>query len=120
MPSAKWGIVYEQTEVIAIEEAEDGVYVRTATGTVKARKSVVMAVHHASFKLLPQKNRRRFPSILTLVPLLRLSLIFMSFCLRSIRFTTPNFRLTIIARSHRTGCCLADKVQVAAGHQRRP
>jgi len=55
------GIVYEQTEVIAIEEAEDGVYVRTATGTVKARKSVVMAVHHASFKLLPQKKQTTLP-----------------------------------------------------------
>jgi len=55
------GTVYEQTEVIAIEEKSDGIYVQTENAIIKARKSVVLAVHHASFKLLPNKTQTTMP-----------------------------------------------------------
>ncbi|EPE3837822.1 NAD(P)/FAD-dependent oxidoreductase, partial [Acinetobacter baumannii] len=55
------GTVYEQTEVISIEEKEDGIYVHTANAVVKAKKSVVLAVHHASFKLLSEQNNTTIP-----------------------------------------------------------
>lgn len=55
------GAVYEQTEVIGIEEKPDGIYVRTANAVIKARKSVVLAVHHASFKLLPDNKQTTIP-----------------------------------------------------------
>ncbi len=55
------GKVYEHTEVVSIQEREDGIYVQTTTGCIKARKSVVLAVHHASFKLLEQKNQTTIP-----------------------------------------------------------
>lgn len=50
------GTIYERTEVTEIEERDDGIYVHTANGTIKARKSVVIGVHHASFKLLPAQS----------------------------------------------------------------
>lgn len=55
------GKVYEQTEVTVVEEREDGVYVTTSSGVIKARKSVVMGVHHASFKLLQKNNQTTIP-----------------------------------------------------------
>lgn len=55
------GSVYEQTEVISIEEKADGIYVHTANAVVKAKKSVVLAVHHASFKLLSEQNNTTIP-----------------------------------------------------------
>ncbi len=55
------GKVYEQTEVTAVEEREDGIYVTTSSGVIKARKSVVMGVHHASFKLLQKNNQTTIP-----------------------------------------------------------
>ncbi|WP_442862687.1 NAD(P)/FAD-dependent oxidoreductase [Acinetobacter sp. SM34] len=55
------GKVYEQTEVTAVEEREDGIYVTTTSGVIKARKSVVMGVHHASFKLLQKNNQTTIP-----------------------------------------------------------
>ena len=55
------GKIYEQTEVISIQEHADGVYVSTTNGVIKARKSVVMAVHHASFKLLEQRSQTTIP-----------------------------------------------------------
>lgn len=55
------GKVYEQTEVISVEEREDGIYVTTSGGVIKARKSVVMGVHHASFKLLKEHNQTTIP-----------------------------------------------------------
>lgn len=55
------GKVYEQTEVTAVEEREDGIYVATTCGVIKARKSVVMGVHHASFKLLQKNNQTTIP-----------------------------------------------------------
>lgn len=55
------GQVYEQTEVISVDEREDGIYVRTTQGVIKARKSVVMGVHHASFKLLKKNNQTTIP-----------------------------------------------------------
>lgn len=55
------GKVYEHSEVIAIEETADGIYVRTANACIKARKSVVLAVHHASFKLLPDNKQTTIP-----------------------------------------------------------
>lgn len=55
------GKVYEQTEVISVEEREDGIYVTTNGGVIKARKSVVMGVHHASFKLLKEHNQTTIP-----------------------------------------------------------
>ena len=55
------GTIYEQTEVLSIQEREDGIYITTPTGVVKARKSVVMAVHHASFQLLEQHNQTTIP-----------------------------------------------------------
>lgn len=55
------GTIYERTEVTEIEERDDGIYVHTANGTIKARKSVVIGVHHASFKLLPQHNQTTIP-----------------------------------------------------------
>ncbi len=55
------GQVYEHTEVVSIQEREDGIYVQTTTGCIKARKSVVLVVHHASFKLLEQKNQTTIP-----------------------------------------------------------
>ncbi|AOA59128.1 NAD(P)/FAD-dependent oxidoreductase [Acinetobacter larvae] len=55
------GRLYEQTEVLAIEEKPDGIYVKTADAVVKAKKSVVLAVHHASFKLLAEHNQTTIP-----------------------------------------------------------
>lgn len=55
------GTIYERTEVIEISEQADGIYVRTANGTIKARKSVVIGVHHASFKLLQEKSQTTIP-----------------------------------------------------------
>ena len=55
------GKIYEQTEVLSVEERDDGVYVTTTQGVIKARKSVVMGVHHASFKLLKQNNQTTIP-----------------------------------------------------------
>ncbi|WP_130803704.1 NAD(P)/FAD-dependent oxidoreductase [Acinetobacter ihumii] len=55
------GQVYEHTEVISMQEREDGIYVETTNGCIKARKSVVLAVHHASFKLLQEKNQTTIP-----------------------------------------------------------
>lgn len=55
------GQVYEQTEVTEIQETADGIYVKTAQGVIKARKSVVIAVHHASFKLLSSNTQTTIP-----------------------------------------------------------
>ncbi|KAA8734416.1 FAD-binding oxidoreductase [Acinetobacter qingfengensis] len=55
------GKVYEQTEVIDIEEKADGLYVTTHHGVIHAKKSVVLGVHHASFKLLPEHNQTTIP-----------------------------------------------------------
>lgn len=55
------GSVYEQTEVISIEEKADGIYVQTPHAMVKAKKSVVLAVHHASFKFLPEQKQTTIP-----------------------------------------------------------
>lgn len=55
------GKVYEQTEVMSVAEREDGIYVTTNSGVIKARKSVVMGVHHASFKLLEKNNQTTIP-----------------------------------------------------------
>lgn len=55
------GKVYEQTEVTVVEEREDGIYVTTTSSVIKARKSVVMGVHHASFKLLQKNNQTTIP-----------------------------------------------------------
>ena len=55
------GTIYEQTEVQSIQERADGIYVTTAQGVIKARKSVVMGVHHASFKLLEERNQTTIP-----------------------------------------------------------
>lgn len=55
------GQIYEQTEVNKIEEKEDGIYVHTPSGVIKARKSVVLAVHHASFELLEKDTQTTIP-----------------------------------------------------------
>ncbi|WP_323127640.1 NAD(P)/FAD-dependent oxidoreductase [Acinetobacter rathckeae] len=55
------GAVYENTEVTAITEQEDCTIVETAQGVIKARKAVVMAVHHASFQLLEQNAETTIP-----------------------------------------------------------
>lgn len=55
------GKIYEQTEVQCIQERADGIYVTTANGVIKARKSVVMAVHHASFTLLEERKQTTIP-----------------------------------------------------------
>ncbi|MDQ9021072.1 FAD-dependent oxidoreductase [Acinetobacter sichuanensis] len=55
------GNVYEQTEALEIEEKSDGIYIKTAQAIVKAKKSVVLAVHHASFKLLPEHKQTTIP-----------------------------------------------------------
>ena len=55
------GNIYEQTEVKSVQEYADGIYVTTANGIIKARKSVVMAVHHASFKLLEDRTQTTIP-----------------------------------------------------------
>ncbi|MFT4020299.1 MAG: FAD-dependent oxidoreductase [Acinetobacter sp.] len=57
----KGGRVFEQTEVIELKTQADGVYVQTAQGLIKAKKSVVLAVHHASFKLLESHNHTTIP-----------------------------------------------------------
>ncbi|EXB28054.1 FAD binding domain protein [Acinetobacter baumannii 1437282] len=59
--SKNGGQVFEQTEVFSISEQADGVYVKTSGGTIKARKSVVIAVHHNAFKLLPEKKQTAIP-----------------------------------------------------------
>jgi len=48
--------VYEQSEVICFEETESGVLVRTAPGTLLARRGVVVAVHSSTHTLLEQDN----------------------------------------------------------------
>lgn len=55
------GTIYERTEVIEISEQTDGIYVHTANGIIKARKSVVIGIHHASFKLLQEKSQTTIP-----------------------------------------------------------
>ncbi|TCM60915.1 glycine/D-amino acid oxidase-like deaminating enzyme [Acinetobacter calcoaceticus] len=55
------GVVYEQTEVLRIEETADGIYVHTAQGRIKAKKSVVLGVHHASASLLAEKKSTTLP-----------------------------------------------------------
>lgn len=55
------GKIYEQTGVERIEEKEDGIYVHTLTGVIKATKSVVIAVHHSSFKLLDENKQTTIP-----------------------------------------------------------
>ena len=55
------GKVHEQTEVIRIEETPQGIYVHTANGIIKAKKSVVLGVHHASFKLLAENKQTTLP-----------------------------------------------------------
>ncbi|MFT4021707.1 MAG: FAD-binding oxidoreductase, partial [Acinetobacter sp.] len=55
------GRIFEQTEVTQVEERDDAIYVHTAQGTIKARKSVVFAVHHDSFKLLPEQKQTTIP-----------------------------------------------------------
>lgn len=55
------GTVYEQTEVLSVEEREDGIYVLTSGGMIKARKSAVIGVHHAAFKLLQEHNQTTIP-----------------------------------------------------------
>jgi gamma-glutamylputrescine oxidase len=55
------GQVYEQTEVLGIEERADGLYVQTNGGVIRAKKSVVIGVHHASFKLLADNNSTTIP-----------------------------------------------------------
>lgn len=59
--SKNGGQVFEQTEVIELKTQADGVYVHTTHGVIKARKSVVLAVHHASFKLLESHNHTTIP-----------------------------------------------------------
>lgn len=55
------GTVYEQTEVLSVEEREGGIYVKTNGGMIKARKSAVIGVHHASFKLIQTHNQTTIP-----------------------------------------------------------
>ncbi|MEB3754665.1 FAD-dependent oxidoreductase [Acinetobacter sp. MD2(2019)] len=55
------GTVYECTEVVEIVEQPDGIYVKTAQGCIKARKSVVIGVHHTSFKLLQNNTQTTIP-----------------------------------------------------------
>lgn len=55
------GKIYEQTGVEHIEEKEDGIYVHTLKGVIKATKSVVIAVHHSSFKLLDENKQTTIP-----------------------------------------------------------
>ncbi|WOE31032.1 MULTISPECIES: FAD-dependent oxidoreductase [unclassified Acinetobacter] len=55
------GKIYEQTEVIRIDERDDAIYVHTAHGVIKARQSVVIAVHHGSFKLLETQQQTTIP-----------------------------------------------------------
>lgn len=50
------GSIYENAEVLHIDETPKGVLVRTAQGTVLAKKGVILAVHHATFKLLSDIN----------------------------------------------------------------
>jgi hypothetical protein len=44
-----------------VEEREDGIYVLTSGGMIKARKSAVIGVHHAAFKLLQEHNQTTIP-----------------------------------------------------------
>lgn len=55
------GSVYENTEALSIKQQEDGIYIQTAQARIKAKKSVVLAVHHASFKLLPEQKQTTIP-----------------------------------------------------------
>lgn len=55
------GTVYENTEVTSIKEEPDCTVVETVNGTVKARKAVVVAVHHNSFQLLSEKADTTIP-----------------------------------------------------------
>lgn len=59
--SQQGGKIYEQTEVLSVDEREDGIYVTTTGGVIKARKSAVIGVHHASFKLLQSHNQTTIP-----------------------------------------------------------
>ncbi|MDI2091784.1 NAD(P)/FAD-dependent oxidoreductase [Commensalibacter oyaizuii] len=52
----KGGQVYEDSEVLALEETPQGTLVRTEQGTVLAKKAVVLAVHESTFKLLSEAN----------------------------------------------------------------
>lgn len=55
------GRVYEKTEATKIIEKNDGVYVETLQGTIKAKRSVVLGVHHASFQLLKEDTQTTIP-----------------------------------------------------------
>ncbi|WP_235985913.1 NAD(P)/FAD-dependent oxidoreductase [Acinetobacter baretiae] len=55
------GSVYENTTVTSIHEQNDCTYVNTTEGTIKAKKAVVMAVHHSSFQLLENSPNTTIP-----------------------------------------------------------
>lgn len=46
------GRVYEDTEVIGIQETAEGTVVTTASGVIRARKAAVLAVHYATHKFI--------------------------------------------------------------------
>ena len=46
------GAVHEGTEVLELYETPDGIVATTANGAITVRKSVVLALHHATFRLL--------------------------------------------------------------------
>lgn len=50
------GHVYENSEAVKIEEVPGGISVETEGGKILAKKGVVLAVHHTTFKLLSDIN----------------------------------------------------------------
>lgn len=55
------GKVFENTEVTEIQETPEGTLIKTLNGVIRAKKGVVIAVHHASFKLLPVHKQTTIP-----------------------------------------------------------
>lgn len=50
------GHVFEDSEVLEIEETPNGTRVRTESGSVLAKKGIVLAVHDSTFKLLSESD----------------------------------------------------------------
>lgn len=50
------GTVYEDSEVLTIKQTAKGVVIKTKKGKILAKKGVVLAVHHSTFKLLSDIN----------------------------------------------------------------
>lgn len=55
------GVIYEQSEVIRLETCREGTRVYTESGTLIAKRGVILAVHDATYKLLTENTTTTIP-----------------------------------------------------------